>query len=205
VDRLTLEIKPGERWLITSADDTTKVSLFRATAGVWEHGSGKIIRPGLEDILFLPERPYLPPGALRDVLLRTGQEHVINDAQIMEVLSNLGLRETVTRAGGLGASKDWDDVFSIGEQHMLSIARLFLAHPKFVFLDRPGSSLPHHQIGVLLDKLVAEGIGVVVLAKNGESKLHYDAQLDIRADGSWKIRHRELVAAKRFELHDLSC
>ena len=185
VANLNLEIKSGTRWLVTGTGDTPKVALFRATAGVWNHGEGRILRPGLENILFLPERPYLPPGTLRDVLLRTGMENVTPDEEITAVLQKLAIEEIVEHAGGLGADKDWDDVFSIGEQHLLSIARLFLARPAFVFLDRPGSSLPTTQIGSILDMLKEQGIGVVVLSKNGESHFHYDGRLEIMADGTW--------------------
>ena len=187
ITNLNLEIKPGTRWLVTGTGDLPKVALFRATAGVWDGGEGKILRPGLENILFLPERPYLPPGTLRDVLLRTGMENVTADSEINAVLRQLALEEIVERAGGLSADKDWDEVFSIGEQHMLSIARLFLAHPAFVFLDRPGSSLPTSQIGQILDMLKDKGIGTVVLSKNGESEFHYDGHLEILADGAWRL------------------
>ena len=187
IANLNLEIKHGMRCLVTGAGDEPKVALFRATAGVWDKSEGKIFRPGLENILFLPERPYLPPGALRDVLLRTGQEDVTTDDEITAVLNKLALEEIVKHAGGLGADRDWDDVFSIGEQHMLSIARLFLAKPAFVFLDRPGSSLPTSQIGPILDMLTEQGIGVVVLSKNGESHFRYDTHLEIMPDGTWSF------------------
>jgi putative ATP-binding cassette transporter len=187
---LNLEILRGSKWLFTAADDAPKVALFRATAGVWECGGGRITRPGLDDILFLPERPYLPPGTLRDVLLRTTMEATTADSVVMEVLSLLGLEELVQRAGGLAADQDWDDLLSIGEQHLLSISRIFLAKPAFVFLDRPGSSLPKNQIASIMDLLTARGIGVVILAKNGESRLHFDAHLDILADATWKVSHK---------------
>ncbi|MBC8128178.1 MAG: ABC transporter ATP-binding protein/permease, partial [Gloeobacteraceae cyanobacterium ES-bin-144] len=207
IEDLSLEMTPGSRWLVTASDDASKVALFRATAGVWECGGGKISRPGLDDILFLPERPYLPPGTLRDVLLRTGMESVTMDREITTVLRSLGLAEAVERAGGLSAAKDWDDVFSIGEQHMLSIARIFLARPAFVFLDRPGSSLPKTMISTIIDMLTARKIGVVILAKNGESRLRYDSCLDIKADGKWEIRHEsaEGIHAEHVDLRDLSC
>ena len=182
-------------------DDEPKVALFRATADVWDNGEGKISRPGLNDILFLPERPYLPPGTLRDVLLRTGMEHETADEEIDTVLQNLGLAECVARAGGLDADKDWDDEFSIGEQHLLTIARIFLAKPAFVYLDRPGSSLPKARIASILDMLVQQDIGVVVLSTNGESQLHYDFCLQIGPDGTWKVSDDKSGG----ELDNLSC
>jgi len=204
---LNLEILRGSRWLFTGTDDAPKVALFRATAGVWECGGGRIVRPGLDEILFLPERPYLPPGTLRDVLLRTGMAHMTKDAEIQAVLHSLKLEDVVERVGGLNADKDWDDVFSIGEQHMLSVARIFLARPAFVYLDRPGSSLPKSQISAILDMLRDQGIGVVVLAKNGEARLRYDSCLEIKSDGKWDVHHETTSEAHsgNADLRDLSC
>ena len=207
IENFNLEISRGSRWLFSCVDDAPKVALFRATAGVWDCGGGNITRPGLDDILFLPERPYLPPGSLRTVLLRTGMESVTKDQEINMVLRKLGLDEAVHRVGGLDADKDWDDAFSIGEQHMLSIARIFLARPSFVFLDRPGSSLPKVQISSILDMLSAQGIGVVVLAKNGEARLRYDSSLEIKADGKWDVHHEPSseLHSDNADLRDLSC
>lgn len=204
IANLNIEILRGSKWLVTATDDAQKVALFRVTAGLWDCGEGKMIRPGWEDLLFLPERPYLPPGTLRDVLLRTGMESVTTDAEITVVLRKFGLEEIVARAGGLGANKDWDEVFSIGEQHLLAIARMSLARPAFVVLDRPGSSMPTAQIAAILDMLTAQNIGVMVLSKNGEARLHYDSHLEIKADGSWNLHHESLMDAQG-DLHDLSC
>ena len=204
VSDLNIEIARGSRWLVIGKEDAPKVALFRATAGIWECGGGQIIRPGLDDILFLPERPYLPPGTLREVLLRTGAESVMPDAVIMGVLVKLGLEEVVSRANGLDADQDWDNLLSIGEQHLLSVSRLFLAKPRFVFLDRPGSSLPRKQISSILDMLTEQGIGVVILSKNGESRLRFDAVLEIKADGAWEVRHAAAMDDNG-ELNDLSC
>ena len=204
VSSLNLEIARGSRWLVIGKDDAPKVALFRATAGVWECGGGHIIRPGLDDILFLPERPYLPPGTLREALLRTGMELVTPDSVIMDVLMKLGLDDVVKHANGLDTDHDWDDLLSIGEQHLLSVSRIFLAKPAFVFLDRPGSALPKSQISKILDMLTEQGIGAVILSKNGESRLRYDAVLEFKADGAWEVRH-EAPADAHKELHDLSC
>jgi vitamin B12/bleomycin/antimicrobial peptide transport system ATP-binding/permease protein len=207
VEKLTLEIPQGARWLISGPEDSARVALFRATAGIWDCGEGKILRPGLEEVLFLPERPYLPPGTLRDVLLRTSLDAVTKDPEVHSVLRRLGLQEVVSRAGGLDANKDWDDVFSIGEQHLLSFARILLARPAFVLLDRPGSSLPKPQVAIILEMLAEQGIGVVVFAKNDEISLNYDHIVEIRADGSWEVHKQAGAAHQHPDAHpdDLSC
>ena len=207
IRNLNLEIKRGECWLISCAEDAPKLALFRATAGVWECGGGRVVRPDLDNILFLPERPYLPPGTLRDLLLRTGMEKDTKDAEINKVLQELGLDETIRRVGGLDADRDWDDAFSIGEQHLLSVARIFLAKPAFVYLDRPGSSLPKSRISMILNKLISQGIGVVILAKNGEAGVDYDACLEIHEEGKWELMpgSSAKAMANHTALRDLSC
>src|SRR5439155_17234963 len=137
----SVSVPGGTRVLIAGPNDTAKVALFRASAGIWEHGSGRIVRPGLDAILFLPERPYLPPGTLRDVLVRTGREGVIGDEQTATLLHVLGLEPVLERTGGLDVERDWDDVLSLAEQQLLSVARVVLAAPRFAFLERPRTAL----------------------------------------------------------------
>src|SRR5438105_3997594 len=132
---LSVSVPLGTRVLIAGPNEAAKVALFRATAGMWEHGHGRIVRPALDRILFLPERPYLPPGTLREVVLRTGRE-AIPDQEILGVLETLGLEAALERTGGLDAEADWNDALSLGEQQLLSVARAVLAAPRFVFLDR---------------------------------------------------------------------
>jgi len=190
IGELSLVIPHGQCWLVTGSEDEPKVALLRALAGIWENGSGRIVRPGLDDILFLAERPYLPPGILRDILVRMDNAERTTDAAIMEVLGRLGLTEVVRRLGGLHSHEDWNDLLAIGEQHLFSVGRILLARPAFVVLDRPGSALPKEQIRLILELLLEQGMGVVVLAKNGESGLRFDAGLEIACDGSWSItRH----------------
>jgi putative ATP-binding cassette transporter len=187
VDKLQTAVPPGERWVVTGLEDEPKVALLRATAGIWERGSGRIVRPGLDQILFLPERPYLPPGVLWDVLVRTGNESQTDREAVMAALVRLDLAGAVNRVGGLRADEDWDDLLSIGEQHLLSVVRILLAQPTYVVLDRPGSSLPTEQIQLILDVLRERKMGVLVLAKNGESHIHFDGHLNFECDGRWTV------------------
>jgi putative ATP-binding cassette transporter len=184
---LKLTVMPGRRWLVTVAENAAKQAFFRALAGLWEHGEGRIERPGLEGTFFLPERPYLPPGPLREVLVRTVNEGKTPDEEITAVLARLGLEEIVARVGGLQVDHEWDGYLSISEQHLFAVARILLTHPAFAVLDRPGSSLSSSQISTVLDLLAEQGIGTIVLAKDSESHLPYDAKLEIFGDGAWKI------------------
>ncbi len=182
---LSLSIPQGKRVLITGPSDSAKVVLFRAIASTWDTGEGRIVRPPLDNILFLPERPYLPPGTLREVLLRTGQEKVINDEQISSVLSKLNLERVLARAGGLDIEKDWDGILSIVEQQGLALARLLLAAPQFVLLDRPHTVLGPSRLDQILSLLREYSITYITLGGTEDALEHYDGIVQLAEDGGW--------------------
>src|SRR5438128_9140255 len=202
VRELSVSVPRGTRVLIMGPNDAAKVALFRATAGIWENGSGRIVRPGLEAILFLPERPYLPPGTLRDVLVRTGQEGVIGDAQIATLLHGLGLESALERMGGLDVTRDWDDALSLGEQQLVSVARVLIAAPRFAFLERPRMAFGPEQVDRILSLLSERAITYLTLGDGGDRLDGYDAVLELADDGGWSwksVEARREGAAKSAE------
>ena len=185
VRAVDFSLPPGAQLVVTSHENFQKLALFRATARVWPCGEGTIHRPDQEGILFLPERPYWPPGVLRNALLRSGREHTTADLEIHTVLEKLLLTDSLIRAGGLDAERDWNDVFSLSEQHLFNIARLLLSRPRMVVLDRPGSSLALDQIAGVLPLFREARIAVILTSSHGETSLPFDFYLHIFADGSW--------------------
>lgn len=207
VDDLTLEIPRGISMLCTGEEDAPRVALFRATAGMWGCAAGKIFRPNLDDILFLPERPYLPPGTLRYILLRSGQEKFTSNEEIHTILRELDLEKTIQRVGGLDVLRNWDDILSIGEQHLLSIARIFLARPAFAFLNRPETSIPKPQVSRILNELAAHKIGVVLFSQNNGFHHKFDKVLELMIGGKWMLRAQGAPSGRTDDptLKDLSC
>jgi len=191
---LSVSVPHGTRVLIVGPNDAAKVALFRATAGIWENGSGRIVRPGLDGILFLPERPYLSPGTLRDVLVREG---VIGDEQIATLLRGLDLEAVLERMGGLDIERDWDDVLSLGEQQLLSVARVVLAAPRFVFLERPGATLGAAHADRVLSLLRERSITYLTLGDGGDMLDNHDFVLELTVDGgwTWTARHQAMESA----------
>ena len=89
---LTAEIRRGTNVLVVGPNEAARIALFRATASIWPAVEGTLVRPQLDEIFFLPQRPYLPPGTLRDVLGRSGQEQVFTDGEITSALQRCGFR-----------------------------------------------------------------------------------------------------------------
>jgi putative ATP-binding cassette transporter len=185
IDGLSGSVPPGTRTLVEGPNQAGRIALFRATAGLWDAGEGRIVRPPVEEVLFLTERPYLPPGTLRQALLRTGREAALGDEPILAVLRALGVESVLERAGGLDVERDWDDLLSLAEQQSLSVARLVLAAPRFALLDRPGAVLDADSVARALDLLAERSITVVTFAADMALAARHDARLELASDGSW--------------------
>ena len=184
---LSLTIPLNSRWLVVCERDSARVALFRSMASLWIHGQGTIRRPDLEDALFLPERPYIPPGSLRETIVRVGLAESTQDSAVVGALSSLGLSHLLERCGGLDKELNWDEVLSISEQHLLSMARILLSRPRLACLDRPGSSIPIATLTQALNLFSAAGVGVVIFGNGAERDLCYDGILHIHADGDWSV------------------
>ena len=185
VDDLSLVVPPGLRVLVTGGNEAGRTALFRATAGLWHAGEGRVAHPPPDAIMFIPERPYLPPGTLRKSLVPMGSDAAIKDARILEVLGALGIDSVVARVNGLDVEHDWDDVLSLGEQQQLAMARVVLAAPRFVLLDRPATVLDADNLTRALVLLAAHGITSVTFAPDAWLAPQHDAVLELTPDGRW--------------------
>jgi putative ATP-binding cassette transporter len=189
VEKLTVAIPAQTHVAVLGPNHPAKMALFRAIAGIWETGTGRIVRPGPYRILFLPERPYLMPGTLREILAAPRRGAAAQgDARVVEETRALGLEPMLARVGGLDAEDDWANELSLGEQQLLAAARLVLAAPRFVFLERPYTTLTPDQVASVLDSLTRHGITYVTLSDRDVDLERYGAVLELRVDGSWDFR-----------------
>lgn len=185
---LNVTIERGTRVLLTGKTGHAKVALFKATAGLHCEGSGAIRRPSADQMLFLPERPYLPKGTLRELLLRTTQNGHIGDDDILEVLRLLKVESIADAAGGLDGERDWNDTLSLSEQAALAVGRVLLAGPEFVFLDRMSVAMDTTHADQVLKLFTQRGITYLVLGKPEDQLGNFDAALTLAVDGSWTWR-----------------
>ncbi|QXP82640.1 ABC transporter ATP-binding protein/permease [Methylococcus sp. Mc7] len=184
IEDLSVSVPCGLRVFVRGPNEAAKGALLRATAGIWEKGEGRIVRPGLKQIFFLPERPYLPPCSLRELLMRTGQKLDLSEDEVLSTLRRLNLEPVVARVGGLDVEQDWPGILSLGEQQLLAIARLLLASPRFVFLERPSTALRAEQVKNVLRMLSENSITYLTLG--GDEPLDfYDAVLELEEGGRW--------------------
>jgi putative ATP-binding cassette transporter len=182
---LDLAVPAGKHVLVTGPNEAARMALFRASAGLWRAGEGRILRPPPGGILFIPERPYLPPGTLRDALLRTQQEGVVDEARMAAVLRVVGIEQMVARAGGLTAERDWDEVLPLADQQRLAFARVLLAAPRIALLQGPDMLLGTEVAGHLIELLQERSITVVTFAADEALADHHALRLVLEANGTW--------------------
>jgi vitamin B12/bleomycin/antimicrobial peptide transport system ATP-binding/permease protein len=181
---LSLSISVGRRVLVTGSQ-AAGAALCRATAGVATPGSGRIIRPSAGKIGFIAQRPYLPPGPLRQVLQDATHPSEGSDDRILALLHELNLEQTVTQAGGLDTDKDWGTLASLSEQQLLALVHIVLVAPQFVFLDRLDATLSSDQVHKVLHMLAESSITCINIGAVNASPDLYEAVLECTEDGGW--------------------
>jgi putative ATP-binding cassette transporter len=124
--------------LIVGETGRGKSTLFRAVAGLWPWGSGTILTPAPEAMAFLPQRPYLPLGTLRNALSYPSPSDAFPDPDVRQALERCDLGNLIAK---LDQVERWDNELSLGEQERLAFARLLLHKPGWVFLDEATAAL----------------------------------------------------------------
>ena len=133
--------------LVAGESGSGKSTLIRALAGLWPWGAGSITVPRGRSIAFLPQRPYMPKGTLRTVLLYPATEEKIDDEVIRAALERCGLPHLAKR---LGATDDWDRILSGGERQRIAFARLLIQKPDIIVMDEATSALDDDSQNALL-------------------------------------------------------
>ncbi len=190
VEDLSLELSPGEGLLIRGPSGCGKSSLLRAIATLWNSGSGTLYRPQAEDMLFLPQRPYMILGTLRDQMLYPNIEAELADDKLHHILEQVNLPDLDHRFGGLDAQQDWSSVLSLGEQQRLTFARLLLNQPQYVILDEATSALDLDNEASLYRQLKATQTTFLSVGHRKTLVEYHQRILDLSANHTWQLSAR---------------
>ncbi|CAF9926897.1 MAG: hypothetical protein HETSPECPRED_006448 [Heterodermia speciosa] len=205
VRKLNFSVKPGKHLLIVGPNGCGKSSLFRILGGLWPVYGGTVKKPVYDDIFYIPQRPYLSRGTLRQQIiypdnLRDMRDKRIKDDDLLEILRKVEIDHVVDRPGGWDAEEEWRDVLSGGLQQRVAMARLFYHAPKYAILDECTSSVTLEVEKAMYDNAKALNITLMTVSHRRSLWKYHDNILQF--DGQGNYIFTELDAEKRLKLED---
>ena len=184
---LSLEVSQHQRVLVVGPSGCGKTSFLRMVSGLWPPASGSVERPPVGELLFIPQKPYMILGSLREQLCYPMPSDRFSDEQLRHVLEQVRLGELVQRYPDLEIKQDWPRLLSLGEQQRLAFARLLLNSPRFVVLDEATSALDvateRHLYGLLAEREMA----FVSVGHRPTLTAFHDTVLELDGNGSWQL------------------
>lgn len=184
---LSLHVGQGQGLLIVGPSGSGKSSLLRAIAGLWRSGSGRITGPIDQDILFLPQQPYMVPRSLRNQLLYPNGGKDLSDAQLLHTLKEVNLPDLATGFDGLDTKLDWSKVLSVGEQQRVAFARILLIGPRYAILDEATSALDIANEDSLYRRLALTNTTLISVGHRPSILQYHTHVLEFCGHGGWKL------------------
>jgi vitamin B12/bleomycin/antimicrobial peptide transport system ATP-binding/permease protein len=177
----SLEFKPGEAALVTGPSGSGKSTLFRAIAGIWPFGKGRIEEPAGKRVMLLPQKPYLPLGNLRNALTYPEPQEAYSEAELLSALEAVGLAHLAPR---LDHEELWQQTLSGGEAQRVAVVRALLKKPDWLFLDEATAALDE-PMEAKIYRLIKERLpGTTIVSIGHRSTLlnFHDRRVDLKAN-----------------------
>jgi putative ATP-binding cassette transporter len=184
---LSLTVNAGERLLVVGPSGCGKTSFLRTVSGLWPPTSGHVERPPEGELLFIPQKPYMLLGSLREQLCYPLAPDLFSDEQLRHVLEQVMLAELVQRYPDLDIKQDWPRLLSLGEQQRLAFARLLLSSPRFVVLDEATSALDVNTERHLYKLLAEREMALVSVGHRPTLTSFHELVLELDGNGGWRL------------------
>ncbi len=184
IEGLQLDVRPGNYLLISGDSGAGKSTLLRALAEIWPYGKGQMSLPDSWRVMFLPQRPYLPLGTLRQAIFYPQSVPENDSTDIGGMLDALGLSALKDK---LDTVDDWSRILSLGEQQRIAFIRILLFKPQLVFLDESTSAMDESVEAKSYDMLkeYLPDMAVVSVGHRSSILSRHDMKLVLSGNGSW--------------------
>ncbi|ORZ40258.1 ABC transporter transmembrane region 2-domain-containing protein [Catenaria anguillulae PL171] len=192
VSNLNLKLREGDHLMIQGGNGQGKTSIARIMRGLWPLFEGHVHRPSLENMFFVPQRPYLVLGSLRDQVIyphSVAQMRAAGktDEDLMHVLEMVHLAYLPSREGGWDTVKEWKDVCSGGEKQRLNFARVLYHAPRWAVLDECVSAVSADVSGLMYSRAKDMGITIITISHSPALAKYHNLILKIHDDGEYEV------------------
>jgi putative ATP-binding cassette transporter len=165
---VSFTLAPGTNVLIKGVSGSGKSTLLRALAGIWPYVNGTLEIPAEDKLMFIPQRPYLPLGTLKESLLYPGTESR-TDEELKELMEDCCIGYLYDK---LYMEADWSHVLSVGEQQRLAFVRALIYKPVWLFLDEASSALDEETEAKVYTLLLEEAPQTTLVSVGHRSTLN---------------------------------
>ena len=187
LQNLNFILNPGTNVLIKGVSGSGKSTLLRAIAGIWPFVEGKINMPKTEELMFIPQKPYIPLGTLREALLYPGTKP-LGDQELKKLMHTCQIGYLEDK---LDLVADWSHVLSVGEQQRLAFARAHIQQPSWLFLDEATSALDEETEANMYGLLAERLKNTTVVSVGHRSTLNQYHRVVLRLDKEAHTVHLE--------------
>uniref|UniRef100_A0A4W3H972 ATP-binding cassette, sub-family D (ALD), member 3b n=1 Tax=Callorhinchus milii TaxID=7868 RepID=A0A4W3H972_CALMI len=193
IQDLSFEVRSGTNVLVCGPNGCGKSSLFRCLGELWPLFGGRLTKPDRGKLFYVPQRPYMTLGTLRDQVIypdtiEDQRRKGISDLVLKDYLGNVQLGHILDREGGWDCIQDWMDVLSGGEKQRMAMARLFYHKPQFAILDECTSAVSVDVEGYIYNHCRKVGITLFTVSHRKSLWKHHEYYLHMDGRGKYEFK-----------------
>lgn len=198
VTGLTFRIGANQHVFVHGPNGAGKTTLFRLMCGIVEPTAGHVATPPASNCFYVPQRPYLIPGSIRDQLLypntstnaSVDEKATSHDDHILSVLKMVGLQRLAATPEDLSLQVPWEGL-SAGEKQRVGIARLLIHQPEFAMLDECTNNLNEAFEAWVYEHCRKLGITLFTVSHRMKLRKHHVYELELHGDETFTFQRIE--------------